>query len=209
MDPPPPTDAVTLWLDRLKTGDPDAVQPLWDGYFARLVALARQRLRDVPRAAADEEDVALSAFDSFCRGVERGRFPRLGDRDDLWVVLFVITGRKAVALARREGRAKRGGGRVVQASAAGGGEESSVADVLTGLAGTEPTPAAAAQFSEECARLLSLLGEGEQRQLAIWKMEGFSNVEIARKLDKALATVERKLALIRKKWEREIRDEPG
>ena len=46
------------------------------------------------RRAADEEDVALSAFDSFCRGAEQGRFPQLDGRDDLWHLLVVITVRK-------------------------------------------------------------------------------------------------------------------
>ena len=62
------------------SGDRDGAQALWNVYFQRLVALARVRLRGTPRRAADEEDVALSAFDSFFRGVERGRFPQLGDR---------------------------------------------------------------------------------------------------------------------------------
>ena len=57
----------------------------------------------MPRVAADEEDVALSAFDSFCRGAQRGRFPQLDDRDNLWRLLVVITSRKAVDLAQHEG----------------------------------------------------------------------------------------------------------
>jgi DNA-directed RNA polymerase specialized sigma24 family protein len=202
MDHPATVESVTLWLEHLKAGDPAAAGPLWERYFARLVTLARARLRAAPRAAADEEDVALSAFDSFCRGVEAGRFPRLSDRDDLWRLLLVITARKAAALARWEGRAKRGGGRVVQASAVGG-EDDSAADVLAGLAGGEPTPVAAAQVSEECDRLLALLGDGELRQLAIWKLEGHTNAEIAGKLGKSVPTVERKLARVRMAWERE------
>ncbi|MBI1915085.1 MAG: hypothetical protein HYS12_10160 [Planctomycetes bacterium] len=74
---------VTRWLQQLKAGDHDAVQPLWERYFRRLVGLARDRLRKLPRRTADEEDVALSAFDSFCRRAEEGRFPRLDDRDGL------------------------------------------------------------------------------------------------------------------------------
>jgi hypothetical protein len=79
--------SVTHWLQLLKAGDQAAAPPLWEGYFRRLVGLARQRLPGIPRRAADEEDVALSAFDSFCRGAERGQFPRLNDRDDLWQLL--------------------------------------------------------------------------------------------------------------------------
>src|SRR5262249_11787280 len=79
--------SVSHWLDRLQAGDHAAAQPLWEVYFQRLVALARARLQGVPRQAADAEDVALSAFDSFCRGVAAGRFPQLADRADLWRLL--------------------------------------------------------------------------------------------------------------------------
>jgi hypothetical protein len=65
-----------------------------------------------PRAA-DEEDVALSAFHSFCRDAEAGRFPELGDRKDLWQILVMLTARKAWALIEHEGRQKtRRGSRV-------------------------------------------------------------------------------------------------
>ena len=97
----PAHGSVTLWVERLKSGDGEAAGPLWRAYFHRLVHLARQRLRGLTGAAADEEDVALSAFDSFCRAAEGGRFPRLDDRDDLWQLLLVITARKAVDLIRR------------------------------------------------------------------------------------------------------------
>src|SRR5262245_43166917 len=105
-----PEGSVTHWLGQLQAGDPAAAQPLWQRYFRRLVGLARQRLRHAPRRAADEEDVALSAFDSFCRGAEQGKFPRLHDRDNLWRLLVALTARKAVDLIRHEDRQKRGGG---------------------------------------------------------------------------------------------------
>jgi len=98
--------SITRLIVLLKDGDRDAAQPLWDAYFRRLVGLARARLRGTPRGMADEEDVALSAFDSFCRRAERGDFPQLADRDDLWQLLFVLTVRKAIGLARHQGRAR-------------------------------------------------------------------------------------------------------
>jgi hypothetical protein len=103
--------SITLCVDQLKRGDRDAAPLVWQRYFHRLVALARARPHAVPWRAADEEDVALSAFDSFFRRAERGQFPGLEDRDDLWQVLFVLTVRKAANLAKLQGRAKRGGGR--------------------------------------------------------------------------------------------------
>lgn len=200
MPAPHPDGSVTLWLGRLKTGDPEAARALWEGYFRRLVTLARDRLRGRPRGAADEEDVALSAFDSFFRGAGAGRFPRLDDRSDLWRVLVAITARKAIDLARHEGRGKRGGGRVASGSSAA--PDGSDPDLLAGVAGPEPTPEFAAEVAEECGRLLELLGDGELRSVAVWKMEGFTNQEIADRLGRSVPTVERKLAAIRVVWER-------
>jgi hypothetical protein len=102
--------SITAWIDQLRAGDRAAAQPLWEGYFRRLVGLASRNLRcRLPTAMAGAEDVALSAFDSFCRGAEQGRLPLLGDRDDLWRLLFVITDRKAIDLIKHEKGIGRGG----------------------------------------------------------------------------------------------------
>lgn len=194
MDAPAAGD-VTQWLERLKAGDPAAAQPLWAGYFARLVALARARLKARPQAAADEEDVALSAFDSFCRGAGEGRFPRLDDRDDLWQVLFVLTTRKAVGLVRHQARVKRGGDAAHHPT---GGDTDPLALAPT----ADPPPDVVAEVAEGCGRLLGLLGDGELRRVAVWKMEGYSNAEIAAQLGRSVPTVERKLAAVRAIWER-------
>ena len=103
--------SVTRWIGALKEGDHGAAQALWERYFDRLVRLARKKLLAQRRLGADEdeEDAALSAFDSFCDGAARGRFPLLGDREDLWRLLVVITARKAGAQAQRRRARKRGG----------------------------------------------------------------------------------------------------
>jgi DNA-directed RNA polymerase specialized sigma24 family protein len=189
--------SVTFWLRQLEAGDPAAAQPLWERYFAELVRLARARLRGSRRRLADEEDVALSAFDSFCRGAAQGRFPRLSDRNNLWGLLVTLTARKAIDLAQHEGRQKRGG---TAALAEGGAAERAIDQVV----GAEPTPLFAAQVAEECRRLLDVLGDEGLRSIAVWKMEGDTNAEIAQKLACAEVTVERRLRLIRKRWEKEM-----
>src|SRR5262249_9537959 len=83
--------SVTHWIRELKAGNHLAAQRLWEKYFQRLVALARTKLGNRPRRVADEEDVAVNAFDSFFRGAQMGRFPQLLDRDDLWQLLVMIT----------------------------------------------------------------------------------------------------------------------
>src|SRR4051794_24289452 len=99
--------SVTHWIEQLKAGNREAAQFLWERYFQRLVALARNRLQGTPRRVADEEDLALSAFDSFYRGAEQGRFPMLNDRNDLWQLLVVLTARKVLDHRAYEGRKKR------------------------------------------------------------------------------------------------------
>ena len=184
--------SVTFWIDQLKAGDHAAAQPLWERYFERLVGLARSKLRGLPRRAADEEDVALSAFDSFCRGAEQGKFPQLADRDNLWPLLVVITARKALDLRTAERRQKRGGGAVLDEAAGPDLEQ---------VIGREPTPEFAAQVAEACQRLLDRLDDAELRSVALAKMEGYSNDETAVKLGCVTRTVERKLRLIRSIWE--------
>src|SRR5262245_49034931 len=104
--------SVTLLIHQLKAGNEDAAQLVWERFFTHLVQVARKRCAGIPRRAADEEDVALSAFDSFCRRHVRGEFD-LQNRDDLWRLLVLITVRKAADAVQHESRLKRGGGRVV------------------------------------------------------------------------------------------------
>jgi len=194
--------SITVWIDLLKAGDSAAARPLWAAYFDRLVHLARRHLGARPAAAADEEDAALSAFDSFCRRVRAGRFPDLNDRDDLWKLLIAITAHKAFNQMRDERRRKRGGGRVRHASALAVDDGP---DAFADLLGREPTPELAAQAAEECRRLLDGLGDADLRAVAVAKMEGWTNAEIAARRGCSLVTVERKLRLIRRLWEQEVR----
>jgi len=188
--------SVTHWLGDLKVGDLAAAQPLWERYFGKLVVLARGKLRRLNKTGAeeDEEDAALSAFNSFCEGAARGRFPKLDDREDLWRLLVVITARKAFAQADRQRRLKRGGGRVaadVEGTPLG----------LDMLAGPDPSPEFAAMVAEEYQRLLDALDDDGLREVAISRMEGYTSDEIAARLGCARRTVARRLELIRKIWQ--------
>jgi len=191
----PEFGSVTLWLERLKSGDrSEAVNRLWAGYFGRMVGMARRHLGARTRGGADGEDVALSAFDSFVRAAEAGRFPRLEDRDDLWQVLFMITARKVADLQQAEGRLKRGGGQIVQSLA-----DADSAPIA--VASAEPDPAEATMLAEQAEQLLDLLPDANLRQIAVWKLEGYANHEIAQRLGRSEPTVERKLRRIREAWQ--------
>jgi DNA-directed RNA polymerase specialized sigma24 family protein len=201
----PSAPSVTVWLRLAEAGDAAAVEHLWERYFQRLVGLARKKLRGAPRRVADEEDVALSAFDSFYRGIRQGRFPHLRDRDNLWGLLIVITARKALDQVRHAARRKRGGGRVQGDSAfptPAGCDEAEAG--LDQVVGREPSPEFAALVAEEYERLLDQLDDPELRQVALWKMEGYSTEEVAARLGRVPRTVERKLRVIRGIWSREV-----
>ncbi len=169
----PSSGSITGLLERLIEGDHEAVRLLWQRYYPRLVALARKKLHGASRRVADEEDAALSAFDSFCRRAEQGHFPDLKDRDGLWALLVVLTARKAADQIKYHLREKRGGGQVRDDAALNreGGEPGPSG--FDGLEGDGPTPEEAALLAEEVETLLGRLDNPVLRQVAVWK-QGYS-----------------------------------
>ena len=200
-------DSISQWIDGLKAGNEAAAAKLWQRYYRRLVGMARKKLGDSPRRVADEEDVALQRFQEFLPAAQEDLFPDLRDRDDLWHLIVRITERKAYGQLRDQTRKKRGGGLVggesvfvdLQASNDGAG--------INDVAGPEPTPEFAAEMVEAVDRLFDQLVDDELRQIALHKLEGYTNEEIAGKIGRALPTIERRLRLIRKTWQEEIGDE--
>ena len=208
--------SVTHWIVALKDGDLAAAAPLWQRYYRQLITLARNRLRSSKSRAADEEDVVQIAFQSFFQAITKGRFPELNDRDGLWRLLVVITAKKAMKQLTHEQRQKRGGpvknGISKNRSAPNGTAQPSLGidtigtddeAALAAFIDPEPTPDFAVQVVDECRRLLVDLGDEKLRRVAVWKMEGYSNDEIAALLDCSRRTVARKLDAIRTIWNKE------
>jgi DNA-directed RNA polymerase specialized sigma24 family protein len=195
--------SISYWIEEIKRGNPVGAEVVWDRYFPQLVRLAREKLHGVPGRMADEEDVALSVLDSFCRAAQRGCFPDLADRDGLWRLLFRKIVRKAVDLARHERREIRGGGRVQGESAFEGPILPSGDQGVAQVPDDTVSPEFAAMMAEQCRRLLECL-EPDLQSLALARMEGYSNEQIAQRIRRSVRTVERRLQLIRRKWETEM-----
>lgn len=200
------SDEVTVWIKDLSGGNERAAHLLWEQYFDRMVRLARRKFDQIGinRRAADEEDIALSAMHSFYKRAADGQFC-LGDRQELWKLLVTITVRKAYAELKRQKAKKRGEGQIRGESIfikAGkdGAEMGGIGQVL----GDEPTPELAALAAEGCDELLKLLDDETLASVARYKLDGFTNDEIAEKLECVPRTVERKLRLIRDKWAKEL-----
>jgi RNA polymerase sigma factor (sigma-70 family) len=184
------SQSVTRLIRAAQHDRDSAVGPLLAVYFDRLVQLARQRLRDLPGLMNYDEDLALRSFYSVYRRVRDPQRPfRLADRHDLWRLLATRTISRAIDLIRTHRPAELPG-------------EDDLEQLLT----REPTPEEAAATADECRRLLDLLDEPELRQIALWKVEGFTDEEVAARLDCVPRTVERKVRRIRMLWKHELQD---
>jgi RNA polymerase sigma factor (sigma-70 family) len=182
--------SITHLIRAVQDDRTSAVGPLLAVYFDRLVQLARQRLQNLPGMASYDEDVALRSFHSVCQRVRDPSRPlNLAGRDDLWRLLATRTISRAIDLVRRHRP----------------GEVPSGLDAERLLA-REPTPEEAAAMADECRHLLDRLGEPQLQQIALWKVEGYTNEEIADRLNCVVRTVERKVSRIRLLWKDELGD---
>lgn len=184
------TGTITLLLQQMKQGDRDALEELWKQYFERLTRVAHQKLLGAPRQVSDEEDVALSALNSFYRAVEENRFPKLENSGDLWQILVMLTHNKVVNLREYHRRQKRDVSR----------EASGNEDFLALLQSDEPDPQFVVELREQFQNLLNELPSADFQQIVILKMEGYTHSEIAEKLGVALITIDRRVKRIRDRW---------
>jgi RNA polymerase sigma factor (sigma-70 family) len=184
------SQSITRLIRAVQDGSNSAVRPLLEAYFDRLVQLASKRLQNMPGLGGYDEDVALRSFHSV---YERLRDPArpldLTGRDDLWRLLATRTISRAIDLIRRHRPGEVPG-------------DQDVAQLLS----REPTPEEAAEVADECRRLLDSLPEPGLRQIALWKVEGHTNEEIAARLDCVPRTIERKVSRIRLLWKHELEE---
>ena len=135
---------------RSESGGPGGVSQAVGRVLSQAGSTRRAQTPCRVACAFDEEDVALSAFKSFCFGVAEERFPDLSDRGNLWAVLVIIATRKAQAFVETQNRHKRGGGKVRGDSVFIGREPTGELAGFDALAGNEPTPAFLAEAAESC-----------------------------------------------------------
>ncbi|MEO8269131.1 MAG: ECF-type sigma factor [Aureliella sp.] len=193
------THSISELIQQVQDGQSFAAEQVWALFIDRLVSAARRHLRNMPRRVVDEEDVAVTAFEAFLRGAKERRFKKLESRDDLWAVLAMLTERTAISVLRRALTVKRGGGHVrgesVFEKMLG---ESSMAAGLHQIG--DPDQQVVEMFTVEVRELLEQLDDELLQRIALLRLEGYTNSEIAKQLGFALRAVERKLHLIRLKW---------
>lgn len=185
--------SLTELIPLLRQGDEAAAARVWQRFVPRLLGLARRTLACHPRLAGLADDVVQSVFASFFHRARAGRFTLQG-RDDLWNLLAVMTVRKARRTILHETADKRGGGQVRNEAAA------PLEEASANLAAS--TPPASPECDLIAEELLTRL-PAELRTVAVLRLMGHTNREIAAQLDWTVRKVERKLQLIRLLWEQD------
>jgi RNA polymerase sigma factor (sigma-70 family) len=197
--------SVTRFIDQLRSSDPtvrnEAARQIWMRYFPQLIDVARRQLDARVRGRRDdEEDVLIDVYKSLCLRMQKGEY-QLDSRTDPWSLLVAMTHNKARKVGTRHTRQARDVRREQPATLAADSDFPHLA--FERMESSDPTPSEAAILNEEFERRIGSLEE-PLRQIALWKLEGYTNEEIAAsdKLDCTVRTVERKLERIRKKWHR-------
>lgn len=192
-------EPVSLWIEQLASADRDAASRLWAHFCHRLMVFARSKMSPSTRRIYDEEDAAVSAFRSLCRGIEAQRFPDVGDRGNLWALLVVITSRKIANQFRYEHQQRRNANQTLGEAMLQPSDGSAV-NLLQSVPSHEPTPAFAAEVADMSEYLMAQLGEPDLKQIVRLKLEGHTNEDIAELMKVTRRTVQRKLERIRRIW---------
>lgn len=191
--------SVSEWIEDLRAGKSGAATHLWNRFHANLLKIARRRLSLSSRRVTDEEDLVSIAFESFFERMRGGQFPDLRGRAELWSLLVTITDRKAVNYVRKHFSAKRGSGRVVGESTLVQRTETGIASLHTREDVDAPQPDRLASLAELFERL-----DEDLRRIVVLKRDGFTNEEIALRVNRSVATIERRLRLLRDEWIEEL-----
>jgi RNA polymerase sigma-70 factor (ECF subfamily) len=186
----PPAEDVLLKLWR--AGDQDAARQLFDRYVSQLVALARRRISQRIAGRVDPEDIVQSVFRTFFHRAREGQF-QIDGPDDLCRLLARITVHKTLRQIAFHKRAKRDA-----TLEAGQGE----ADHLMAVLSREPTPEETGAFLDELEQLLEKM-RPEDRRILEMRMQGYSNVEIAKELKITDRKIRRLMERIRGQAEHE------
>ena len=197
MNQQPDTKLIQLF----KHGDRSAADELIRRYFDRVYRAAERKLNGRRVKISDADDIAISVFKSIWKRADENKFSDsdLSDSKALWRLLTVMVSNKVISHFRYESAKKRGG----DCQGGTGESQSSIATALEQCPDGEFTADKLAIVREEHSRLLELLDDEILSKIAIMKMEGYLQLEIAESFGRSTKWVGRKVNIIKGIWERE------
>lgn len=196
---PDPSHSVTFWFHQLSLGDQNAAGELWKRFGPALERLSRERFGFAFNAVAGGDDLVQSVFFTLWSGAKAGAFDGVSNRDELWWLLIHLARTKALNLARRNRTQRRGGhvNQLGQAAANSHEHDESIDHVPDNR---ESPPELIVSLRDQLDQALTLLPDDDFRRIALLKLEGHTNEEIADRIGVVKRTIIRKLNLVREKW---------
>jgi DNA-directed RNA polymerase specialized sigma24 family protein len=185
--------SISEWILHFRTsGDEVAALRLWDRIHPRVRELARRWIArmGIP-VAFDEDDVTISVFATLCDRLRSGQLPNLNDRDGLWRLLVLMTARKANDHAKNSRAQKRSNGQ---------NNPDVALQAISELRDTQLEPSIEVMMEDQCQSMLKALGDPALETVVLLKLEGYSNVEIAEKMNYSRRTIQRMLELVKDIW---------
>ncbi len=180
---------------RLRSGDDEAAQRVFQRYAQRLIGLARLHLDALTRRKVDPEDVLQSVFRSFFIKHADGQF-ELSNWNSLWSILVVITLRKCIRKMKYYHAGRRDVQREVQDL-----PNPTDSDPGWDPLDSDPTPEQGMILAETVEELMSGLGDRERQMLTL-SLQGYTPREISAQVGRTERTVHRLLAQIKRRLER-------
>jgi RNA polymerase sigma factor (sigma-70 family) len=175
-------------MERLRRGEEDAATEVFQRFVQRLIALARRHLDSWIRTRVEPEDVIQSVFRSFFTRFEAGQL-HLGDWNNLWTVLTLITVRKCSNQIEFWQAARRDHRREAHWLAPG--------DPLDEALTRDPTPSEAAILSETVEQLMKN-APAQDRSILTLHLQGCDIPTISAQVRRSERTVRRTLERVRR-----------
>lgn len=190
--------SVTNWLRGIELGDDDAAFQLWNRYSPEMHEVARRRMRRLKsKDVLDEDDIVCSAFAAICLAARKGQLVNVGNRNELWGLMIVTIHRKIGQREEYVAAAKRNSDQMIS-------QADRVQDMgsrLERLSNSDTGVLSQLIQVEAADLLLRKLDDPDHRAVAVLKLAGYTNEEIASELGYARRTIQRMLSLIKSCWE--------
>lgn len=197
------TGSVTRMYRGAAAGDRDAERKLFERFFEVVSRLVDQKLGDLPRKTADEEDVAQEVMLDALTGIRENRFRDLHNRKDLWQIVWDLINKRSIDLARSLYRQKHDVRREVSGDRIGAGSDSSNDSQL--FVPTDDFEDPEFIVNETRETLLASLDDPELRSIAVRKCDGMTSAEIADELQVTTSRIDFKWKVIRANWMDELK----
>lgn len=187
--------SISVMISGLRAMNEQATHGVWKFFLKRTQRLASRLLYQGTRRAYDENDAAQSALYAVFGALNDGKYPDVENRESLWALIASITSRKVAQRNRFELQKCRDQRRSVPL-------ETHQQPLVQNPRSLTDSPAMIAELEDTRSFLIAQLQDPDLCQIAELKLQGYNIAEISSRLDLSRRTVDRRLSIIRSRWQR-------